>query len=309
MGLEDSIRIKNNLIRATIAEFVGTLLLVFVSHSVGVAYSTVTMSTQGDPAAILMGATFGGGLSVFISLAAVINISGGHLNPAVTIGFAVTGQFSWVHVGPYLAAQYLAGFIAACLLYLTHYDLIEIVHENYANDSALGHGKTAHIFASAPAPHASNWGCFIQTFFGDTVLLIGIAAVVDVKNLGAPRWFYALGIAVCLIVVSVAFSGNGGPSLNPAADFPCRVFAWIAGWGAVIWAPLNGHYWYLTGLIAPHLGAAFGLLFYKVLIGAHFPRDSSAASTSTAASSSSTQATSSSAHHDMPVPKEAPAQP
>ena len=72
-----------------------------------------------------------------------------------------------------------------------------------------------------------------------------------------------------------AFGANGGPSVNPAADLPTRLFASLAGWKAVMWNAQGGNYWWIAGLAGPHLGAVFGLWFYRFCIAAHKPEDNS----------------------------------
>ncbi|RWS26378.1 aquaporin-9-like protein [Leptotrombidium deliense] len=272
MGFDDLIRVKNQLVRSCMSEFFGTLVLIFVAHSLGGSYSTVSMGLPSDPSAKLMGITFGVGLAAFVALSATMQVSGGHINPAITVAAALMGHFPWAHVVPYLVAQHLAGFIAGALLYLTHYDAIDMVLERY-NGTEMGYKETAGFFGGGPAKHGSNMGCFVNSFFATAVFLIAAAACIDMKNMRAPKWYWSLGVALGLTVSLAAFAGSGGPSVNPAADLPCRLFAHIAGWGDVIWKPGNGHYWYLSGIIAPHLGAAFGFYFYRVLIGAHVPSE------------------------------------
>src|SRR5215213_6995421 len=98
--------------RPAIAEFVGTFLLVFVGCSVAVA-AALERPLAGPPYnSLAIALAFG--LALVAVVAAIGHISGGHVNPAVTIGQAAVGLFPWRHVPVYVIAQ-LAGAIAAAL--------------------------------------------------------------------------------------------------------------------------------------------------------------------------------------------------
>ncbi|RWS18007.1 aquaporin-9-like protein [Dinothrombium tinctorium] len=268
-NFDDLIRVRHPLIRNVIAEFFGTLVLVYVAHSTGVSYSAMSRS---NPVGKLMGVTFGVGLAAFIALSAVLPVSGGHINPAVTVGVASMGLFPWAHVVPYIVAQHIGGFCAAGLIYGTHFNLINKIHLEY-NDTDEGYRETMHMFAGDVVQHASAGGAFICSVCATAVFLIGAIAILDHRNMQAPKWYYSLSIGFVLMVSLAAFSSNGSPSVNPAADLPCRIFAHLAGWGNVIWDPLYGHYWYLCGILAPHLGAILGLYLYRIFVGAHFAKE------------------------------------
>lgn len=188
-------------------------------------------------------------------------VSGGHINPAITVAVASIGHFPWSKVVPYLVAQHLGGFAAAAAIYATFYDNIQTV----------GHGghKTAHMFCSTQPPDVSLYSSFLGSFWGTAVFLFGIAAILDQKsNMKPPKWYWPLGVSFVLMVSLAAFGTNGGPNVNPAADFAPRLFASCVGWSSVLW---HGSWWWVIGLVAPHLGALFGLWIYRICIAAHYP--------------------------------------
>lgn len=262
------VRIRNDLLRCMASEFFGTFLLIFLAHSTGAAYSMASNGTDGVPK--ILATTFGVGLAALIALTVSMPVSGGHINPAITVGVATMGHFPWPRVIPYLVAQHLGGFVAGLMIYVTFYDPIQAKFDGTDSTAALE--QTAHMFAPGPGPNASPFGTLITSFWGTATFLIGIAAILDPKSaMKPPKWYWPLGVAFVLMISLAPFSANGGASVNPAGDFATRIAASLMGWSSVLWKAQNGHFWYISGLIAPHLGAIFGLWSYRVLISAHYP--------------------------------------
>ncbi|KAI1301739.1 Aquaporin-10 [Halotydeus destructor] len=268
--IDELIRIRSELVRFMLSEFFGTFLLVFIAHSTGAAYG---FASQGhDKVAKLHGATFGVGIAALIALTASMPVSGGHINPAITLAVATMGHFPWSRVIPYIVAQYAGGFAAGAMVYITFHEPIQLELRAAPANSTLGLEQTAHLFCSAPAAHASAWGSFVGSFWGTAVFLLGIAAILDqMSNMKPPKWYWPFGVSLVLMISLAAFGHNGGPSVNPAADLAPRIFASLAGWGKVLWKAQGGKYWAIAGLAGPHLGAIFGLWFYRVCISAHYP--------------------------------------
>src|ERR671912_400604 len=104
-----------------LAEALGTMLLVLLGD--GVVANVVLDRTKGHGAGWIV-ITVGWGVAVAMAVYAVGRISGAHLNPAVTIGLATIGSFSWAEVPGYLAAQMvgaIAGAVLVWLMYLPHW--------------------------------------------------------------------------------------------------------------------------------------------------------------------------------------------
>src|SRR5262245_7034080 len=101
-----------------LGEFLGTMLLVLLGD--GVVANVLLRQTKGHGAGLIV-ITFGWGMAVFVAVLCVDAMSGAHLNPAVTIGFAVAGQFKG-SVLYYVVAQMLGGFAGAVLVYLFYRD-------------------------------------------------------------------------------------------------------------------------------------------------------------------------------------------
>ena len=115
-------------------------------------------------------------------------------------------------------------------------------------------------------------GSLIGSFWGTATFLIGIAAILDQKSgMKPPKWYWPLGVAFVLMISLAAFGTSGGPSVNPAADIAPRIAASMLGWSGVLWKGHGGHYWWIAGIVGPHLGAIFGLWSFRFFISAHYP--------------------------------------
>lgn len=100
--------------KAYLAEFISTLLFVFAGVGSAIAYDKLTSDAALDPAG-LVGVAVAHALALFVTVAIAANISGGHVNPAVTFGLAIGGQITILRGIFYWVAQ-LVGAIVACLL-------------------------------------------------------------------------------------------------------------------------------------------------------------------------------------------------
>lgn len=268
--IDQLIRIKSEILRFMLSEFFGTFLLVFIAHSTGAAYGFA--SEGNDKVSRIHAVTFGVGIAALIALTAAMPVSGGHINPAITVAVATMGHFPWSRVIQYLIAQHLGGFVAGLMIFLTFNEPINVELSKHAANSTLGYQHTAHIYCSAPAAHATPLGSFVTSFWATAVFLLGIAAILDQQsNMKPPKWYWPLSVSFVLMVALAGFGHNGGPSVNPAADLAPRIFASLAGWDKVLWTAQGGNYWWIAGLVGPHAGAIFGLWFYRFCIGAHYP--------------------------------------
>ena len=102
-----------------IAEFIGTFLLILLGN--GVVANVVLRQTKGEGSGWIV-ITFGWGMAVFVAVFCVGDVSGAHINPAVTIGLAAAGRFAWSSAPGYVAAQLLGGIFGAVLVYLFYRD-------------------------------------------------------------------------------------------------------------------------------------------------------------------------------------------
>ncbi len=231
-----------------LAEFIGTALLILLGN--GVVAGVVLRDTKNENSGWIV-ITIGWALAVTFAVFAVGQISGAHLNPAVTLALAATGQwnaqFTPDSVPLYLLAQMLGAMVGATLVWI-HY----LPHWSRTEDPAA---KLA-VFCTAPAIRHTP-GNLISEFIGTFVLLFGLSA------LGANRFADGLNpIAVGALVLAIGLSlgGTTGYAINPARDLGPRIahaLLPIPGKGGSDW----GYAW--IPVVAPIVGGICGALAYR----------------------------------------------
>jgi glycerol uptake facilitator protein len=173
--------------------------------------------------------------------------SGAHLNPAVTLGFAIAGQFDWCAVLPYIAAQMLGGFAGAVLVYIFYKD-----HFDATDDQATKLG----VFCTAPA--IMNKG---RNFFCETVaswlLVFVILALGNKENLPEVGMgeLGAFPVTMLIVAIGMSLGATTGYAINPARDLAPRIAHAVLpiknkggnGWD-YSWVPVAGPI--LGGLLA-----------------------------------------------------------
>lgn len=248
--------------RELAAEFLGTFVL--IAFGVGVVAQSV-----------LSGGASGGyltinlcwGLAVMLGVLMSGGVSGAHLNPAVTVALAVHRGLPWGKVLPYTLAQVAGAFAGAALVFATY-------HEAFAAfDGGLrvvaGAKGTAGIFATYPQPFLSTMGGLVDQIVGTALLILGVFAVGDPKNVNAPPWMGPVLVGGLVVAIGMAFGFNAGYAINPARDFGPRLFTALAGWGSGVFTA-NGGWWWVP-IVGPILGAIGGGALYDLCITRQHP--------------------------------------
>ncbi len=200
-------------------------------------------------------------------------ISGAHINPAVTLAFAVRLQFPWKEVGPYIGAQVAGAFVGAAVIFAVYDSAINAA--NAAQHTPRDGGKalaTFSIFATFPAPyfHGSWVGPLVDQIVGTALLLLLIVALVDKLDMAPVGNMGPLFTGLAVAAVGLSFGANAGYAINPARDFGPRFFAWIAGWGDValpgsIPGAFSWYFW--IPIVGPFVGGVIGVPVYDYFIG------------------------------------------
>ncbi len=164
-------------------------------------------------------------------------MSGAHINPAVTLAFAVRRKFAWAKVLPYMAAQVIGAFVGAALVFLVYFNAIDAF--NIANHSPRSGGNalaTYSIFATFPASyfHGGYAGPLIDQIVGTAFLLIFVVALIDLRNTAVGSNLAPLAIGLAVAAIGMSYGANAGYAINPARDFGPRLFAYFAGWGRIL---------------------------------------------------------------------------
>jgi len=209
-----------NTLKAGLAEFISTVIFVFAGEGSGMAFAKLTAGAAATPAG-LVAASIAHAFALFVAVSVGANISGGHVNPAVTFGAFIGGNISLLNGIVYWIAQ-LTGSVVACLLL----------------KFATGGLETSAFALSA---NVSVWnGLVLEIVMTFGLVYTVYATAVDPKkgDIGiiAPL---AIGLIVgANILVGGAFSGA---SMNPAVSFGPAVVSWSWENHWVYWAgPLIG---------------------------------------------------------------------
>jgi MIP family channel proteins len=217
-----------NLGQKLTAEFIGTFALIFF----GAGSICVDYYPHGSNVLGLLGIALAHGLAFAIMVSALGHISGGHFNPAITIGFWVTKRLSTLDTAFYWAAQ-LAGAIAAAFL------LKSLVPEDTWRAVALGTPMLAHDFNRLSGMILEG----VTTFF---LVLTVFATSVDERSSFRSIAGFAIGLSITLgILVAGPFTGA---ALNPARAFgPALASAHWQNHGVYWVGPLAGGF--VAGLL------------------------------------------------------------
>jgi len=265
-----------------LAEFLGTFVLIaFGDGVVAMAVAGLPGSGRAQNATTVFLAAgdwlliaWGWALAVTFAIYVAGGVSGAHINPAVTLAFAVRRKFPWNKVVPYVVAQVVGAFVAAALVYLVYHDAIT------AFNDALGTAKTGpqgnvtfSIFATFPAPYfQGGWGGpLVDQIVGTAFLLMFVAAVIDLRNTAVQANLGPLIIGLAVAAIGMSYGANAGYAINPARDFGPRLFAFFAGWGQValpgtVPGAFSWYFW--IPIVGPLIGGVIGVLLYDVFIGA-----------------------------------------
>jgi len=229
-----------------IGEFFGTALLILLGN--GVVANVLLQQSKGHNGGWIV-ISSGWAFAVAMAVYLVGWASGGHLNPAVTLGLAVIGKSDWSLLPIYFSSQILGSMVGAFIVWLAY-----MPHWRVTPDAA----KKLQCFCTKPALNRPFWN-FITEVIGTAVLLAGILGILNMHNgIGSGMGPYAIGILVFSIGLSLG--GPTGYAINPARDLGPRIMHAILpipGKGPSEW----GYSW--IPVFAPLLGGCIGSLIYK----------------------------------------------
>lgn len=268
-------------------EALGTFILVFLGC--GVVHAAVLTEAHAG----LWQVAIVWGVAVALAIFVVGGISGAHINPAMTVAFAAWGRFPWREVGPYVVAQVAGAFLAAAALFVLYgphlaakeqdkqvqrggpgSEITAMCYGEYFPNPGTLAGRGASEKGSAVAerlrqeydlvPHAT---AFVAEALATALLALVVFAVTDARNSAAPPAGMAapfIGLTVAVLIAIIAPLTQA--CFNPARDFGPRLFAALAGWGAIALPGPRSPGFLTVYVLAPVLGAvAGGGLWTKLL--------------------------------------------
>ncbi|XP_073763109.1 aquaporin-9b isoform X1 [Danio rerio] len=221
--------LRRDIIREFLAELLGTFVLILFGCG-SVAQTVLSREAKGQLLTIHFGFTLGVMLAIYMAG----GVSGGHVNPAVSLAMVVLRKLPLKKFPVYVLAQFLGAFFGSCAVYCLYYDAFT----EFANGelAVTGPNATAGIFASYPREGLSLLNGFIDQVIGAGALVLCILAVVDKKNIGAPKGMEPLLVGLSILAIGVSMALNCGYPINPARDLGPRLFTAIAGWGLTVFS-------------------------------------------------------------------------
>jgi glycerol uptake facilitator protein len=201
-----------------LAEFVGTMILILFGN--GVVANVLLKNTKGENAGWIV-ITAGWGMGVFVAVLAVGDISGGHFNPAVTLGLACAGLFEWGKVAPFIISQILGAMAGSYLVYLFYFN-----HFKSTENPDL----KMSCFCTMPNIR-SYWNNFISETIGTFVLIFAVLSIhlpsLEIEGINNAKVglgsLQALPVGLLVFAIGLSLGGTTGYAINPARDLGPRL--------------------------------------------------------------------------------------
>jgi glycerol uptake facilitator protein len=254
--------VKNSYVGELLAEFLGTMILIL--FGVGVVAQVVTTPTGGlgDHDSI----AWAWGIGVILGVYVAAGISGGHINPAVTIAFAAFGGFPWRKVLPYALAQTAGAFVAAIIVRFVYADLIYKVDPDHTI-------KTQGIYSTLPGNGVDGVGiptAFFDQIVGTAILVFVVFALITAANNPPLANMAPVVIGLLVVGIGMAWGANAGYAINPARDFGPRLASLVTGYETAM-LDQNGVPYFWLPIVAPIIGGLLGGALWKYTLERYLP--------------------------------------
>ena len=276
-------------------EFLGTAILIILGN--GAVANVELKGTKGHQSGWIVIAV-GYGMGVMIPALMFGNVSGNHINPAFTLGLAISGLFPWAQVAPYIIAQVLGAIFGQALVVATHrpYYLKTENPNNilgtFSTISSLDNGTKESHFAATVNGFVNEFvGSFVlffaalgltKNFFGAEVIQYmkqmasQAGQTVDFSDLAikaqtAPHTASGLGIAhlalgFLVMALVTSLGGPTGPALNPARDLGPRLLHAFLPKSVLGEHKGDSKWWYSwVPVVAPIAAAIAAVAIFKFL--------------------------------------------
>lgn len=261
------------LLRQCLAECIGTYILVF--FGIGSVHTAVLTGAQVG----IWHVAIVWAIAIAMAIYTFGAISGAHINPAITLAFALYRGFAWRKVPWFILAQCVGAFVAAATLYVlfTHL-IVDFETTQHLTRGEAGSELSAMIYGEYfPNPaiakslgwqvdHVSMFQAFLAEVLGTGFLAFFVFAVTEPRNASGPGRYLLpclIGLTVAMLISIIAPLTQA--CFNPARDFAPRLFAYFAGWGAIaIPGPRGG--FFTVYILGPILGALLGAGVFQYLV-------------------------------------------
>lgn len=251
-----------------IGEVFGTFILIMLGD--GVVANVGLAPRLAAPAYNWNTITFGWAFAVIVAVYVSGGVSGAHLNPAVTLGLAVKRGFPWGKVLPYIVAQFVGAFLGALAVYLVYMDGLKAAGMPNVWSTGPGSVFGASFWGGEGAAAVGTYSLVnasIAEFFGTMVLMWGIAASGDSKNMGLMHNLGPFLVGFTVFAIGMSLGGPSGYSINPARDLGPRIFGALVGTQGLF----DGIYWLIPPVLIPAIAGPIGFMVYDWFVTAQLP--------------------------------------
>lgn len=268
-------------------EFVATALMVLIGN--GSVANVELKGTKGNKSGWLV-IGFGYGVAVMLPALMFGDVSGNHINPAFTLGLAVSGAFKWTYVPGYLIAQFLGAMFGQALIVLGHAAFYQKTEDPNA---ILGSFSTIDALddGTEESRRPATINGFINEFIGSFVLVFGALALThnyighsvastltqqygggeQVEQMVHAQFNGALsvanmGLGFLVLVLVISLGGPTGPALNPARDLSPRLLHHFLPETVLGEHKGDSKWWYAwVPVVAPILAGIVAVAAFKAL--------------------------------------------
>uniref|UniRef100_A0A8C0HTB7 Aquaporin-7 n=1 Tax=Balaenoptera musculus TaxID=9771 RepID=A0A8C0HTB7_BALMU len=230
----------------------------------------------GDKMGSYLGVNLGFGFGVTMGVHMAGNISGAHMNAALTFTNCALGRMSWKKFPVYVLGQFLGSFLAAATIYCLFYTAI--IDYSGGRLTVTGPTATANIFATYLPDHMTLWRGFLDEVLVTGMLQLCLLAITDKGNNPALQGTQALVIGILVVIIGASMGMNSGYAINPSRDLPPRFFtSLLAGAhrssGYCLVQPTPVSFLWVPYIGGPPLGAYLGAIIYLIFIGSSIQQE------------------------------------
>lgn len=246
--------------REYFAEFFGTFFL--ISFGDGVCATTMfhagtTSSYQTNSSYLAI--TFGWGVGLTIALYISMGVSGGHLNPAVTLANCVFGAFPWKKAPGFILSQLLGALVGAANVYGLFKPYFDEGERNLLPGETMT-SKYGGVFCTYPG--VPNGYAVWSELFNTMALMMGILGINDDRMTPAIN-FKPVAVGLLVFCLGITTGVNSGYAINPARDLGPRMLTAML-WGKEPFTLYHNYFW--IPMFVPIFGAVIGMFFYVIFI-------------------------------------------
>ncbi|GAA3768163.1 aquaporin Z [Microbacterium kribbense] len=236
------------LVTRMIAEGLGMLVLVFGGVGTALYASDFAVGGLGTPQGVgHLGIALAFGLTVVVGMYAWGPISGGHFNPAITLGMAIAGRFAWKDVIGYIVAQIVGGLVGSTLLVLVGL---------FGPEGWLSKAQSAGFASNGFGDHSpGGWGIGAAICIEIILTAVFVLVVTGSTSRRAPMGFAPLAVGLTLTLIHLISIPIDNTSVNPARSIAAAIYGGLG--------PLS-QLWVF--IVFPLVGGAIAGILHRALL-------------------------------------------